>query len=1147
MAAENLCTPLLSSNSDENLRSRSLGNMNTIMPPLQEELPDEQRAGSEGRRKIKRATRLLKSLIDARQRLQKVGKTSSHLSRSSSRDVSALSGTALCHNSAMGPPAAQSQANLETSLDLEADEPPVVRREKAGSDTWTRRKVEAASPGLPLPEALKAMDTYSRVRRRTLREKTRSARHRGVAVRVASWSLLLCMPIIIWPAAEWLAEHTAKLQIMTFWGSAMLQFLFVIGPNLGATIQYTTEALLGTAIASMNMIFLNHVFPGGAYADRVEVTLPVNASAPGVLFQSTWLPVCDNRDAHFFAIDSDGCFGNIRWAHSYDVTLWKAGIVFGDYVLLVALVFAIGFNSSTRVFAITTHTYFVMTFLDPTTAGFAQVPSLGVFYFWMVFICSIANVLAYLYPTVLDALSLAKGTATDAAHALSLLLETLPFAASELARRKMQATLDELDILLSELEEHVKFAFFEDMGGLLKDRARDRLRLEVLLKAFRDAKVNIPALLTASTALPRGDEKMLMLTMPAIRGVFAMLGKAFRACAHEDSGWAADLDALQDADRRVNQIAIEFASAKKVLSPTALVVTFEICGVASDAQVAARLTTQSNEHPPRINKGILSILRTWRQHLDLKLKVRDATHPRFVLRSTLSISLAFWLGWTGLNAVVNSYSFKPANTAAVVIYTYAGTSTPVTLKRLNGLMLAAVIGSIAQHLLAVQAVFNTLCFSVFLWFFVAILIYFSLHSQEYGLVASLTCAWGVSSMIPGNGLFRENNVQVDDPASALTFQMLAASLVGVAIILVVDSMMASKARWQARQRLERALRLTGEIVDEILDCSQVDKTRLQRQKSVHKQLIDDLDQLQQITPYASAEAGGQDTFPGELFQTMEASLRSLASQFRTLWWATHVLQERLNPGSQQGSGQLVGPEFLQNAESEHIWKCLKEELQLMVQNVSTLAQNVLSGATVESAQLRKTVSEELLPTDEEDLTPSPGQSEVERVREIVASKLYSRQNALLFSSKARSPWEAVVNLINGEDDSDTDGGEETESSDDESQQNNEGDANEALGPVQAVVGLFSGIMNQIIDEKLEVGNSRPSDAPGLLERREKGVVGADSSVRLLKHFNKLRMHASLVTGSSPLTDPLSLVELISFLINQMHMEIQKLQLSLLEF
>ncbi|CAE7232494.1 unnamed protein product [Symbiodinium sp. CCMP2592] len=53
-------------------------------------------------------------------------------------------------------------------------------------------------------------------------------------------------------------------------------------------------------------------------------------------------------------------------------------------------------------------------------------------------------------------------------------------------------------------------------------------------------------------------------------------------------------------------------------------------------------------------------------HLEIKLYERQITHPRFVLRHTISLTITFLLGWLGISNVIAPYSSTPASTVSVI-------------------------------------------------------------------------------------------------------------------------------------------------------------------------------------------------------------------------------------------------------------------------------------------------------------------------------------------------------------------------------------------------------------------------------------------------------------------------------------------------
>eukprot|EP00913_Durusdinium_trenchii_P022481 g21118.t1 len=134
----------------------------------------------------------------------------------------------------------------------------------------------------------------------------------------------------------------------------------------------------------------------------------------------------------------------------------------------------------------------------------------------------------------------------------------------------------------------------------------------------------------------------------------------------------------------------------------------------------------------------------------------EAIHPRFVVRNTISICLAFSIGWLGIWNVMPSYSSYAASTIAVIVYTYTGATSTVTLRRLSGVVLGKVAGSILQLGLAVKHVAYVMAFATAMWLVVAMTFFQYLHAPaDLASVYGLTAAYAAASMIPSNGVLRE--------------------------------------------------------------------------------------------------------------------------------------------------------------------------------------------------------------------------------------------------------------------------------------------------------------------------------------------------------------------------------------------------------
>lgn len=287
-------------------------------------------------------------------------------------------------------------------------------------------------------------------------------------------------------------------EYLGYWGSMLLQFLFCIGPTLGASTKSTLEGWLGTALATLNMMLLNNAFgpwlSGGAYQNRIEF---FDNSTGSLVPTSKWLPLCNNgADLSF-----NRCFLNMNTALAPDAEYVKAMVVLLDFILFVFAMLTFGFNTNVRVFSISTHAFYVMSFLDPSTGSFDISPSLAANYFTIVTGASLAVILCFLIPTPITATSKARSQLQTTGSAVAMVLESLPLTPSELCRSKTQAAMDEVTSLMKDLESHLQVMWFEDFG-IWKRRATYRRWLQAFFEILRCSMQNIDAVLCAAAALP---------------------------------------------------------------------------------------------------------------------------------------------------------------------------------------------------------------------------------------------------------------------------------------------------------------------------------------------------------------------------------------------------------------------------------------------------------------------------------------------------------------------------------------------------------------------------------------------------------------------------------------------------------------------
>ena len=189
--------------------------------------------------------------------------------------------------------------------------------------------------------------------------------------------------------------------------------------------------------------------------------------------------------------------------------------------------------------------------------------------------------------------------------------------------------------------------------------------------------------------------------------------------------------------------------------------------------------------------------------LELPQTRRNPSHKLFVFRSTLAMVLAFLLGWVGLERAMVAYSFGAVVTVSVVVANtgQAGFSLGLIMTRLNSAVIGTVIGQAVQQVLAVQTVFHASLFAMFIWFFSVFLIFQILHSQEHASTALPVLAIGIGGLVPGNGVFRVYNAQIEPSAEIALAASVKNAVFGGGIMLLIDLFLYSSARGICQNQL----------------------------------------------------------------------------------------------------------------------------------------------------------------------------------------------------------------------------------------------------------------------------------------------------------------------------------------------------------
>eukprot|EP00811_Abedinium_folium_P010517 NODE_1972_length_2322_cov_2.811845.p1 GENE.NODE_1972_length_2322_cov_2.811845~~NODE_1972_length_2322_cov_2.811845.p1 ORF type:complete len:729 (-),score=199.89 NODE_1972_length_2322_cov_2.811845:134-2278(-) len=485
----------------------------------------------------------------------------------------------------------------------------------------------------------------------------------------------------------------------------------------------------------------------------------------------------------------------------------------------------------------------------------------------------------------------------ESAEAVAVTVDAVSATTAGFMRHRAESALEETMVILQEFETANETSWFEDfgVGARAKQRRSNRSFAHCLRKCQRHASC---AHYAASRLLP-SDELLLERGLPSLGHVCAAAREVILHAQREPSAPLEPLSLLEEC-RRV--FSVEFETRRDALSPEACAFLHAVAGVVEDTTCAiknhadsidgARVTTLTNlPAPPRLKfcARLRRHARTVATHFGVQWIDPQVTHPRFVLRNTISITIAFFVGWVGMASinVMDAYSYVPSCTITVIVYTYAGASMPITIRRVAGVVLGRVLGSLIQLAFAVEVWYGAACFALSMWLVIAFLFFLYLSgSAENGNVCCLAVSYAAVSMIPSGGRFRTS-----DASTATTnlvrnnlLNIIIQTIVGILIMSAVDSLLSSRASRQAGYRLFRALRRSAKCVltsfPEDSDVPNDDTV------ANHIGLLEDLDSLRDLLPHASAEPSyWRRPFKADLYEALERHLRVVEERAATIEWA----------------------------------------------------------------------------------------------------------------------------------------------------------------------------------------------------------------------------------------------------------------------
>merc|ERR1719235_2824148 len=163
----------------------------------------------------------------------------------------------------------------------------------------------------------------------------------------------------------------------------------------------------------------------------------------------------------------------------------------------------------------------------------------------------------------------------------------------------------------------------------------------------------------------------------------------------------------------------------------------------------------------------------------------DGRHANLALRNTISIVIAFGVGYFGYGKVLMNENASIASTTSILLSTSVGSSLVKNLGRLQGVVLGTVVGKLVWAITGWCTWWGyiALCISLFSWNFLCLYVYYD--SPTYGGIACLLAAFGSGNFLVG---CTDPLTATFDPAGP--YYEIINVVVAIAIMIFVDMALA---------------------------------------------------------------------------------------------------------------------------------------------------------------------------------------------------------------------------------------------------------------------------------------------------------------------------------------------------------------------
>jgi len=211
---------------------------------------------------------------------------------------------------------------------------------------------------------------------------------------------------------------------------------------------------------------------------------------------------------------------------------------------------------------------------------------------------------------------------------------------------------------------------------------------------------------------------------------------------------------IRDVEVSIGDLAVVFNDARKEISPDRRITdhlqseSFFVYCLSVYARRTMDYTQEMLENPPKFGTAELpwlpkAIWAEFKKVFDTDVILMDPSYRSFTLRNTLSITLAFYVGY-----FFCGYSGVPAGTVAVLISNFSGSALQKNLGRMQAVTLGLVLPFIIVQAMGTSCGHARVALQyvmIFAWEMLTAYVYYA--SPSYGYIGCLLAATGVGTLI----------------------------------------------------------------------------------------------------------------------------------------------------------------------------------------------------------------------------------------------------------------------------------------------------------------------------------------------------------------------------------------------------------------